>query len=212
MPVVGTDLSFRYRRGPWIFRHATFDIADGESIALTGPSGSGKTTLLNLIGGLTSPGSGSVRVSAFSPDSRWVNKVAWVFQTPTVFGRRSALENITTGLLNAGIYGKASRDAAQELVGRMGLTGLEHRRANSLSGGELQRVSIARSLIGEPALILADEPTGELDRSTTTMVVETMVEVRHPESILIFATHDDEVASRCDRRFAIHDGSATEIT
>lgn len=197
------DVHFRYPKGPQILQGVTFNITSGETVAIVGPSGSGKTTLLNLIGGLLKPQQGTITTRT---------RPAWVFQTPTVFGRRSAMENVAVGLLSAGVYGKASRQAVRSLMTRLGLEGLEHRRANSLSGGELQRIAVARSLIGMPSLILADEPTGELDRATTLIVVQTMLEIRDPEAVVIFATHDDDVARSCGRRINVSDGQAIEMT
>ncbi len=208
MPILLVDVSFGYRSGPRVVSDATVTIHEGETLAFVGPSGSGKTTMLNLIGGLLRPTAGVIERSGPvvpGPDP------TWVFQTPLVFAGRSVVENVAAGLLSSGLPTTVRRELAMQLLDRLGLGSVAERRARTLSGGQLQRVSIARALVGRPSLILADEPTGELDRSTTRLVVDTMLDVRSAGSILVFATHDEEVAGRCDRRIAIEDGRIREI-
>ncbi len=211
MSITATDLHFRYHRGSWILRTVDLRIHSGEAVAVTGPSGSGKTTLIQLFGGLLKPTIGAV--SGETSTSRRLGSldVTWIFQSSNAFGRRTVLDNIVSGLFTSGIIGERARSMAREMAARLGLDDKERQLANSLSGGELQRVGIARALIGRRSLILADEPTGQLDYDTTMLVADAMLTVRAQDSILVVATHDEEIAARCDRRIAIRNGQTFEI-
>lgn len=212
MPVIVKDLRFRYRIGPWILDGIDLRIARGESVAITGPSGSGKTTLIQLIGGLLAPTSGSVVRGDGKTSNGSTLDTSWVFQASNAFGRRTVRDNVAAGLFTKGIQGDRAERIVGEMLAHLGLQGLEDRRAASLSGGELQRVGIARALVGGASLILADEPTGQLDYDTTSLVADALVSARTPDSILVVATHDDGIATRCDRSVAIRNSRAIEVT
>ncbi len=210
MPVVASEVMFRYGMGPWILDNACFRIERGESVAVMGPSGSGKTTLIQIVGGLLSPRSGWVRCSEDEPPEPTL-RTSWIFQASNAFGRRSVRDNVRLGLFDRRIRGHTGLERVDELVDRVGLSRMADRKAGSLSGGELQRIGIARALVGGASLVLADEPTGQLDHATTMTIAETLVEARTPGSILLVATHDSEVADMCDRRFVIQDGNLSEV-
>ncbi|WP_282944540.1 ABC transporter ATP-binding protein [Cellulomonas endometrii] len=181
-------------------------IRRGESVAVTGPSGSGKTTLLAMLGGLVTPSTGFAGVvddvgGRVPPTGH----VAFVLQTVNALPRRSALENVALGALHDGVPWETALRLAREQLLQVGLGHLEGRAARSLSGGELQRVVLARALVGVYPFVLADEPTGQLDRSTTLDVVETMLASTRDRGLVI-VTHDEEVASLCDRSLRLNDG------
>jgi ABC-type lipoprotein export system ATPase subunit len=179
--------------------------APGEAVALMGPSGSGKTTLLSILGGLLRPSSGSVRVDGTGTPVLEV--VSWVHQSSPALGRRTALDNVVLGFLATGRRRAASREPAEELLG---LVGLDHRadaRAGTLSGGEVQRLGIARALARGAPFLLADEPTGQLDHATGLVVQDALFAGLDAGVSVIVATHDPEVAARCDRVLEVRDGS-----
>ncbi|PFG34649.1 ABC transporter ATP-binding protein [Sanguibacter antarcticus] len=182
------------------------ELRPGQSVAITGPSGSGKTTLLGLCGGLVRPTGGTVTVEdddgrRSPPDEH----VGYVLQTVNVLPRRTALDNAALGALHDGTSWPDALDLAREALPRVGLGGLEDRIARSLSGGELQRVVIARALVGRHPFVLADEPTGQLDRSTSRDVTRTLLEASR-DSCLVVVTHDEEVARSCEIVLRIDDG------
>ena len=194
-------------------RGVSFSIEKGEMVALMGPSGCGKTTLLNILGCLDTPTSGSyhldgVEVSNLS-DSQLADirnrKIGFVFQTFNLLARTSALENVRLPLLYGN--GHDSRGRALEALKRVGMG---HRASHSpaeLSGGERQRVAIARALVNNPAIILADEPTGNLDSRSSRDVLDILCELNHAEGItVVVVTHEHEIANRAQRIFALRDG------
>lgn len=194
-------------------RGVSFSIEKGEMVALMGPSGCGKTTLLNILGCLDTPTSGSyhldgVEVSNLS-DSQLADirnrKIGFVFQTFNLLARTSALENVRLPLLYGN--GHDSRGRALEALKRVGMG---HRASHSpaeLSGGERQRVAIARALVNNPAIILADEPTGNLDSRSSQDVLDILCELNHAEGItVVVVTHEHEIANRAQRIFALRDG------
>ena len=194
-------------------RGVSFSIEKGEMVALMGPSGCGKTTLLSIMGCLDTPTSGSylldgIEVSKLS-DSQQADirnrKIGFVFQTFNLLARTSALENVRLPLLYGN--GRDSRGRALEALKRVGMG---HRASHSpaeLSGGERQRVAIARALVNNPAIILADEPTGNLDSRSSQDVLDILCELNHAEGItVVVVTHEHEIANRAQRVFALRDG------
>lgn len=177
----------------------------GESLALVGPSGVGKTTLLWILGGLLRPTSGNVTLEgvAVGPDHQSNRQRArdfgWVFQSMNVLPRRTALDNVALGAISLGDQRSFANESAARLLNRVGLGSMALKPLYKLSGGETQRVCIARSLVGQPKFVLADEPTGQLDRSTSDLVLDAMWEALNRDVGLVVATHDQQVAARCDR-------------
>ena len=206
-------------RHPWVLRGLDLEIADGSSVALMGPSGSGKTTLLSVLGLLTRPTEGEVAIDSapVTAASRAAGEIrarqfSWVFQTANALLRRTAIENASLQLLARGVgRGTAERVALEELE-RVGVGALADRRCRLLSGGELQRVCIARALAAAPRWILADEPTGQLDHATTLDVVDALIDGRPVGTSVIIATHDAEVAARCGRTIRLLDGAIQSDT
>jgi putative ABC transport system ATP-binding protein len=211
------QLSKRYRMGStdlYALREVNLHLAPGEFVALMGPSGSGKSTLLQLLGCLDTPSSGTYilegrDVSTLSPKerSRLRNqKIGFIFQTFNLLPRLNALENVTLPLL----YRKKTGDAykqAQRALARVGLTARLGHLPNELSGGERQRVAIARALVSDPALLLADEPTGNLDSHTGMEVMQLMVSLWHDGRTILLVTHDPNVAAYAQRTLNMQDGS-----
>jgi ABC-type lipoprotein export system ATPase subunit len=190
-------------------------IEPGEMVALEGPSGSGKTTLLFLIAALLSPERGVVRyggreVSSLSEgdaDRYLLREVGFVFQGFHLMPRVSAIENASVKLLLDDVGVDEAEARAAEWLGRVGLGDRLERTPEELSGGERQRVAIARALAGEPGLILADEPTGNLDRARSREIVELLRSIAHKRgAVVLLVTHDHEAASVADRRLSLRDG------
>ena len=193
------------------------EIADGETVAIVGPSGSGKTTLLVLLAGLEQPVSGDVRLDgevlgdldadALADIRR--DRVGIVFQSFHLVQSLTALGNVALPLEIAGRSGAA--DAARKMLARAGLAGREDHYPSQLSGGEQQRVAIARALAHSPGLLLADEPTGNLDLRTGETIIELLFGLNADTgSTLVLVTHDDAVASRCQRVLRLHQGKLIE--
>jgi ABC-type lipoprotein export system ATPase subunit len=197
-------------------RGADLEVKDGEMAALVGPSGSGKTTLLGIIGGLDRPDSGSVRVGDVDVTKLVgeelaqyrLRSVGFVFQAPGLVPLMSALENVALPLQLMGRTPAEAEEIAQDALDLVGLGGRVKHRAYELSGGEQQRVALARALAKQPRVLLADEPTGQLDSETSVAIVDLMVSIRGHATILL-ATHDETVAARADRVIAIEDGVLT---
>ena len=191
------------------------DVAAGEYIAITGPSGSGKSTLMHILGCLDSPTSGSYHldgedVSTFS-GKRLAQvrnrKVGFVFQTFNLMPRLSVEENVALPLKYRGGIPRAQRRArALRLLERLGLSHRIGHRPDELSGGERQRVAIARALVGEPAILMADEPTGNLDSKSGAEVLATFAELHHAGHTIVLVTHDAGVAARAQRVIQMSDG------
>jgi putative ABC transport system ATP-binding protein len=192
-------------------------IADGETVAIVGPSGSGKTTLLILLAGLEPPSSGSIELdgqilSTLDGDSLADirrDKLGIVFQSFHLVPSLTALGNVSLPLEIAGRDG--ARDSARNLLQRVGLADRENHYPSQLSGGEQQRVAIARALVHSPSLVLADEPTGNLDIQTGAQIIEMLFALNAESgSTLMLVTHDNEVARRCQRVFHLTDGKLIE--
>jgi putative ABC transport system ATP-binding protein len=195
-----------------VLRGVTLTIGRGEMVAIMGPSGSGKTTLLNLIGCLDKPTSGKYildgnevsRLSRGELAKVRSQKIGFVFQSFNLLPRLSALANVELGLRYAGVY---DRKIALEALERVGLADRAHHRPTELSGGEQQRVAIARALVKNPPLIIADEPTGNLDSRTSEEIISVLTDL-HKESnlTLVMVTHELDIARHCQRIIRIRDG------
>ena len=196
-------------------RHVDLVIQAGEFAALVGPSGSGKTTLLNLIGALGRPSSGSIIVGDTLVSSEpaaalarmRLRKVGFVFQDFNLLPVLSALENVEYVLLLQGVLPQERRRRANEALVQLGLDGCQHRRPSQLSGGQQQRVAVARALAGRPLLILADEPTANLDSETGEGLIRSMLELNRTQgTTFVFSTHDDMVMRHASRIIRMKDG------
>ncbi len=190
-------------------------ITAGEFVAITGPSGSGKSTLMNIIGCLDLPDTGTYYlndedVTALGEDAlaRVRNRtVGFVFQSFNLLPRTSVLENVETPLIYAGIEKRERQHRARTLLENFGLTDRLHHLPNQLSGGQQQRVAIARALANRPSILLADEPTGNLDTTTGEEVMDILEALNRDEGVtVIVITHEPEVTGRAQRRLALHDG------
>jgi putative ABC transport system ATP-binding protein len=195
-------------------RGVDLTVRTGEMVAVVGPSGSGKTTLLNLAAGLDRPTTGSVRLAGQAveglSDRRLSGLRAYtlgvVFQQFFLMEQLSAGDNVATGLLYRGIPADARRRAAAGALDRVGLAHRRDHPAGKLSGGERQRVAIARALVGRPALILADEPTGNLDSANGAQILALLSDLHADGVTLLVITHDTTVAGACPRRVDLRDG------
>ena len=193
----------------------------GEFVAMAGPSGSGKTTVLNLLGGLTRPTRGSVwiedkEVSALSDREMAqvrLHRIGFVFQSYNLLPVLTALENAEFTLLLRGMPARERRDRVRALFAEIGLEGLEDRLPPKLSGGQQQRVAVARAVLGEPALVLADEPTANLDSTTAVSLLDVMEQLnRSRGTTFVFSTHDPRVMERAGRLIRLVDGRIEDET
>ncbi|MDR2238922.1 MAG: ABC transporter ATP-binding protein [Zoogloeaceae bacterium] len=190
-------------------------ITGGEFVALIGPSGSGKSTLLNMIGGIDKPSGGAVYIDGQRIDTLNEQhllklrreKIAYVFQEARLLPSLTALENVTLSSAFNRKLNKNCNERAMELLGKVGLAGRAKHMPHQLSGGEAQRVCIARALFNQPRLILADEPTGNLDHRTRIGIVELFEELHGEGNAVIMVTHDPELAMRAGRTISLHDGT-----
>ncbi len=196
-------------------RDVSLAIERGEFTALAGPSGSGKTTLLNLIGGLTRPTRGRVSVAGEDLTTMSnrelaqlrLDKIGFVFQAYNLLPVLTAMENAEFPMLLQGIPPEDRRRRVRELFEKTGLTGLEERRPGKLSGGQQQRVAVIRAVVGEPALVLADEPTANLDSAASEALLDVMYELNQELGVtFVFATHDARVMERSRRLVRMVDG------
>ncbi len=197
--------------------NATLEVQDGDFVAVVGPSGSGKSTLLLTLGGMLSPASGRVLVDDqslydMSTDKRAElrrKKIGFVFQTFNLVPYLTALENVQVPLLLAGLNGKAQQERASALLTRLGLADRLDHKPSELSVGQQQRVALARMLANDPAVVLADEPTGNLDPDTSGQIIDFLEEVNREGRTVVMVTHDMRAAQRAKRILKLVDGTVT---
>jgi len=190
----------------------SFRIAEGEKVAITGPSGSGKSTLMNILGCLMRPDSGRYRLAGEDvsqlPSLRLAGirnrHIGFVFQVFNLLPRLSALENVELPLLYAG--NREARDRAAEALKAVGLADRMRHEPNQLSGGQRQRVAVARAIVNDPAILLADEPTGNLDTKTGEEIMALFDQLNTQGRTVIIVTHEAEIAQQCQRQIGIRDG------
>jgi lipoprotein-releasing system ATP-binding protein len=204
-----------------VLQEASLQLSAGESLAIVGPSGSGKTTLLQIIGALDRPDSGSVSLDGEDPFSlsendlaAWRNqRIGFVFQDHHLLPQLTVIENVLVPTLAGHATGDAYQERATELLDAVGLDRRYDHLPGQLSGGERERVAIARALLMKPKLILADEPTGNLDRRTATAVTEVLQQLqRDQQAILVCVTHSDSLADAMDQKLELLDGKLHAAT
>jgi putative ABC transport system ATP-binding protein len=201
-------------------RGVNLTIHHGELVAIVGPSGSGKTTLLQLMGSLDRPTSGRVRITgldvAAMPDDEVAylraTRIGFVFQQFFLAEHSAVLDNVADGLLYAGVPLGERRQRALDALDLVGLAERPHARPTQLSGGQRQRVAIARALIGQPAIVLADEPTGNLDQATGHAILSLINQLHRAGSTIVVITHDHAIAERMPRKVEILDGQIVADT
>jgi putative ABC transport system ATP-binding protein len=212
-----TKISRRYQMGAetiHALREVSLEIRRGEYVAIMGPSGSGKSTLMNLIGCLDTPTSGeyelnSVRVSEMD-DNQLAEvrnrEIGFIFQTFNLLPRSDALRNVELPLIYAGVGSEERRQIALDALKNVGLADRIHHKPNELSGGQRQRVAVARALVNRPSILLADEPTGNLDSKTGAEILTLFAELSRKGNTIIVVTHEEDVAKHARRILRIRDG------
>jgi putative ABC transport system ATP-binding protein len=214
-------VSRRYPMGDEVIhalRDVSFAIERGEYVGIVGTSGSGKSTLLNILGLLDTPSAGSYRLRG--KDVRGLGddalsdlrnrEIGFVFQTFQLLARTSALENVELPLVYRGVSARARRERAKEALARVGLTERMKHKPNELSGGQRQRVAIARALVTEPSILLADEPTGNLDSNTGREILELFRKLHAGGNTIILVTHEMSIAAQCPRAIRMSDGQIVD--
>jgi putative ABC transport system ATP-binding protein len=195
--------------------HVSIDVDDGDFVCLSGPSGSGKTTLLNAMGGLDTPDSGAItvnskRIDQLSKGERAdmrLHKIGFVFQAYNLIPVLTAQENIEFVMQVQGVPASQRHSKSRDILKEVGLAGVEDRKPSQLSGGQQQRVAVARAIVSKPTLILADEPTANLDSHTASQLMDLFVELnQHHKITFVIATHDQRVMSYAHRLIKMQDG------
>jgi putative ABC transport system ATP-binding protein len=195
-------------------RGVSFDVNRNEYIAIIGPSGSGKSTLMNLIGCLDTPSQGTYRLNGRPVSEMQESELArvrnaeigFIFQTFNLLARQTAERNVELPLIYSGIPPAERRERAMQALAAVGLTERRHHRPNELSGGQRQRVAIARALVTNPSILLADEPTGNLDTSTGEEILRLFNELHEAGNTIVMVTHNPDIAARAPRVVSIRDG------
>jgi putative ABC transport system ATP-binding protein len=211
------NISRRYKMGAEIvhaLRTVSLEIARGEYVAIMGPSGSGKSTLMNLLGCLDTPTEGSYELNGVQVSEMNDNHLAeirnreigFVFQTFNLLARSNALRNVELPLIYAGVSSQERRQLALDALAQVGLADRVHHKPNELSGGQRQRVAVARALVNNPAILLADEPTGNLDSKTGNEIMALFEELSSKGNTIILVTHEEVIARRARRIIRLHDG------
>ena len=212
------DLAREYQMGAETvraLRGVDLEIARNEYVAIMGPSGSGKSTMMNLIGCLDTPTAGQywlngVEVSQMSEDelARVRNReIGFVFQTFNLLPRATSLHNVELPLIYAGVRGKERKERAEAALASVGLQDRMDHKPSELSGGQRQRVAIARALITKPSIILADEPTGNLDSTTSEEIMRVLADLhQHHKQTIVMVTHEHDIAAHAERIVTLHDG------
>jgi putative ABC transport system ATP-binding protein len=212
-----TEIARRYQMGAEIInalQSVTIDISKGEYVAFMGPSGSGKSTLMNIIGCLDTPTSGTYILNDMDVSHLTENELAeirnkeigFVFQTFNLLPRASALDNVALPLIYAG-YGKYDRaEKAMQALDNVGLADRAYHKPNELSGGQRQRVAIARALVNDPSIILADEPTGNLDSKTSYDIMDLFQQLHDSANTIIMVTHEEDISHYAHRIIRLRDG------
>lgn len=190
--VTGEHVGHRFADGPWLFRDLDFTLTAGEAVGLCGPSGSGKSTLLSIIAGFEPPAEGTIRRNR-------VNRVRWVFQNPHGMPRRTAIDHVVQPLLGQGIDRTQAEDEAIAIMSTFHLTKVAAREFRELSGGEAQRLMLARAIASKPDLLLVDEPTAQLDQRTANDIDNTLTGLAQGNAIVVIATHDPNTRAACTR-------------
>jgi len=195
-------------------RGVSFTMTEGELVAIVGPSGSGKTTLLHLMGSLDQPTTGDIRITGLDVAAMGdrelaavrATRIGFVFQQFFLAEHQNVLDNVADGLLYAGVSLAERRAQALGALELVGLDGRPHARPTQLSGGQRQRVAIARALVGRPAIVLADEPTGNLDQTTGASILALFEDLHDHGVTIVVITHDQAIADRLPRRIEMLDG------
>jgi putative ABC transport system ATP-binding protein len=211
------QISRRYKMGGetvHALRDVSLDIQRGEYVAIMGPSGSGKSTLMNLIGCLDTPSTGRYILNGISVSQMGDNQLAeirnreigFVFQTFNLLARSNALHNVELPLIYGGVPADERRRMALEALASVGLADRVHHKPNELSGGQRQRVAVARALVNKPSILLADEPTGNLDSKTGTEIMALIDELSRKGNTIIVVTHEEDIARLARRIIRIRDG------
>ena len=204
-------ITFGYRRGALVVRDWTATVERGEIVSIVGPSGSGKSTLLYILGTLVRPWSGALTIDGLNvqdlgdgrrSDVR-AEMVGFVFQDALLDPRRSVLDNVIEGAVYRGDDRRAASARARSLLEEVGVDVEPSRRAVDLSGGQAQRVAVCRALLNRPVVVLADEPTGNLDRTNADAIEKVLVEQARAGAAVVIVTHDEALAARCDRRLSL---------